>query len=297
MAALSCLSSDGAVTKKAVKTLSELVQAKAPQVAFFVTQRRSASLQSSFGLYNLYDYFFRSSPSPLNDKSGIFSLAGPFVGPSDVNVNVKRDPWRGYTTVPMSEVMSSSSNWPQIQSSLALYKAGSSANISFPCMTLPLAQCWGGAVGGYLEVSFKVEVPPSKTTRINLGIFHGYMGDDGHGGQVVPGYTGSPAFEDSGGLTGVTIQVSGPPYASVLVSSPYQRLVMPIKYSRNAPYTPGAIDNQYVVILWAETHDFYIILNEITVLFSASAATDVISPGWPLAEVPASLNSPLPWGV
>ena len=292
--ALSCLSSDGAVTKQAVKTLSGVACYEAPQVAFFASQWRSASRQSSSGLF---DYFCRSSPSPLNDKSGIFSLAGAFVGPSDVNVNVKRDPWKGFSTNPMSEVMSSSSNWPQIQGSLALYKAGST-NSSFPCMTLPLAQCWGGAVGGYLEVSFKVEVPPSQTTRINLGIFHGYMGDDGRGGQVVPGYTGNPALEDSGGLTGVTIQVSGPPYASVLVSSPYQRLVMPIKYSRKAPYTTGAIDNQYVVILWAETHDLYIILNEITVLFSASAATDVISPGWPLAAaVPASLNSPLPSGV
>ena len=85
--------------------------------------------------------------------------------------------------------------------------------------------------------------PTRKNNKDRPGhIFYGFMGaqtgspwPDG----VTSGTPGTSAFEDSGGLLSVTVEVTGTTYPTVLSSSPYKRFVMPIKYSRKAPYNPS----------------------------------------------------------
>jgi len=297
--ALSCLSSDGAVTKQAVKKIAELASAGSPQVSFYSSGHRAASIPKTSKLNVVRD---RTSPYPLDSQSGVFSWAGPSPPQSFESVNVNLNKWTNsqiLALVGAPGAMSDDFRYPSNQGMFSLYP-WDDAICPYPCITLPMAQCWGGGVAGYLDVSFTVAVPPTKSTRINLGMFYGFPGHVEPGIDPVSVTTGVPgrsAFEDSGGLVGVTVEVTGPPNTPVLSSSPYKRLVMPIKYSRNAPYSPKAMDNQYLVVLWAELHDPQIVLTDFRVEFVASAATDTITTGWSGRSVPESINTPLPWGV
>jgi len=315
--ALSCLSSDGAVTKQAVKKIAEFACARSPQVAFYTSGHRAASIPNTGKL----DFFRdRTSRYPLDSRSGVFSWAGPSPPQSFESVNVSLKKWDGADHLPLIGKLTewdwtgSLPDHARLASNQGMFSLFPMDNAvcPYPCITLPTAQSWGGAVAGYLEVSFTVAVPPTLSTRINLGMFYGFPGrakklmpDSASypkGESVTTGIPGRSAFEDSGGLVGVTVEVTGTTFPTVLTSSPHKRLVMPIKYSRNAPYSPGAYDNQYAVMLWAENHDPTIVLTDFSVLFVASAATDTIATGWsvgaPESLTPmASLNTPLPWGV
>ena len=292
--ALSCLSSDGAVTKQAVKKIAEFACTWSPQVSFYTSGHRAASIPTGTDFW----LFHRTSTPMFNTTSGLFSWAGPSPPQSFESVNVNLNKLEGSAAYTLNNgLVFSPSRFPSNQGMFSLFPL---ENICpYPCITLPMAQCWGGGVAGYLDVSFTVAVPPTRSTRISLGMFYGFPGhvQPDRNSPVTTGYQGSSAFESSGGLVGVTVEVTGPSNTPVQSSSPYKRLVMPIKYSRNAPYSPKAIDNQYVVVLWAEFHDPQIVLTDFRVKFVASAATDTITTGWSGNSVPESLNTPLPWGV
>lgn len=128
-------------------------------------------------------------------------------------------------------------------------------------LTFPLAQCWGGLVDGYIDLSFTVEKAP-RQPRIMIGMqtFTGYRGTDGANNPVDPRPAGTSAPKICAGssvtitstatdfLTDPTKPLQPDPNAAdynpaktvyTLTSPKYERMVMPIRYARKAPYAAG----------------------------------------------------------
>jgi len=172
-----------------------------------------------------------------------------------------------------------------------------------PFFFLPLAQCWGGSVRGYLEVSFWIALPPADAPDtqtnpyIKVALFHGYPGRTSTGGGPVivdPNKApGKLAKEILGGQSETATfgyyKLGIQKLNGNMMVSPFQRFKIAISYDRKAPRNPGAIDNQYFGAIW--TCDNRLTITDLEISLTASAATPTITEGW-TGSVPDSLNTP-----
>jgi len=160
-----------------------------------------------------------------------------------------------------------------------------------PFVVLPLAQCWGGHVEGYLEVDLNVVVPPQAPVEVSIQAFTGYQGStglSGGGGAVDSREPLTPAPE---------IMSTRPPRAFVSIpadtsqASVNRKFVLPIGYQRKAPFTDGAIDNQYLLMATVSPQDAALRVQfNVTFIANGSIANGDITTGWEGTSVPPALN-------
>jgi len=160
-----------------------------------------------------------------------------------------------------------------------------------PFIFLPLAQCWGGAVEGYLTIYIDVVVRPTANVVVYFEAYTGYQGSDGQGGPTDARTPGTPAPDvilDSVDTPRVTIRAAG------LVDATRRQVILPFKYVRKAPFANGAIDNQYFFMAVTNRYDPELRV-QLNAVFSVKGeipmdeiATNLWDGGTP---VPARLNA------
>jgi len=303
-----CVPLAGVMSKPYVQTLAKLENATAPVVAFYRSTHQATSIPAGGGGslcdVRTTDAYFEPQ---LRDSSGVFSFLPT---PTDVRqqTGIRVEEWGGIQETGLKSILENSHKYWTSPSKVSLVLLP-----GLTVLTFPLAQCWGGLVDGYIDLSFTVaKAPQESEVKVAMQFFTGYRGTDGAGKPVEARPTGTDAREICEGatvtITSTSTEVLTDPSKPLqpdpgadnynprktiytLTSPTYEHMIMPIKYARKTPYAAGAMDNQYVALLYADQNDPELTLTDISVTFVAKPAITPIN--WERSDVPISANTPL----